>query len=189
MDTMPMELPTDANINLLVCDGVRQSPDGKLDVAGYFPTAEVKLDPAAQLPVVLNLTFVFVLKDGDGQFRPTLRIADPLGKELHKFDVPEIKKLAGVAHVLILPVAQIPIRPFGELLYFSGNQRTAISPVGADFSVSRASAQNSATDNSSARAVPATPARRAPRNYRSPSSAPWLALLRNPRRPAIFLSG
>lgn len=120
-----MELPTDANVNLLVCDAVRQTAEGKLDMAGYFPTSEVKLDPAAQLPVALNLTFVFVLKDGDGEFRPTFRIVDPLGKELHKFEVPEIKKLAGLAHVLMLPVGQIPIAHSGNYaisLEFNGRQ-------------------------------------------------------------------
>ena len=32
-----MALPTDANVDLLFCDAVRQSADGKLDIAGYFP--------------------------------------------------------------------------------------------------------------------------------------------------------
>lgn len=109
-----MALPSDANLDLLVCDGVRQTADGKLDLAGYFPTAEVRLDPAMQLPAALNLTFVFVLKDGDGQFRPVFRIADPLGKELHRFEMPEVRKVAGQAYVLMLPVAQIPVARSGN---------------------------------------------------------------------------
>jgi hypothetical protein len=109
-----MALPTDANLDLLICDAVRQTADGKLDLAGFFPTSEVRLDPAAQFPVGVNLTFVFVFKDGDGQFRPTLRIVDPLGKELHKFEVPELKKEAGQAHILMLPVRQIPIAHSGN---------------------------------------------------------------------------
>jgi hypothetical protein len=108
-----MALPTDANVDFLVCDGVRQNSDGKFDLAGYFPTGEVRLDPAAQLPVALNLTFVVVLKDGDGVFRPTVRIADPLGKVLHAFEVPEFEKLPGQAHVMMMPVERIPIAHSG----------------------------------------------------------------------------
>ncbi|HWB50152.1 MAG TPA: hypothetical protein VG651_13660 [Stellaceae bacterium] len=104
-----MALPTDAKIDLLLCDGVRPNPDGKLDVVGLYPVGEVKLDPAATLPVTINLTFVFVLKDGDGSFSAVFRIVDPLGKELHKFDVPEFKKPPNLAHVMILPVGLIPV--------------------------------------------------------------------------------
>jgi hypothetical protein len=109
-----MALPTDANIDLLLCDGVRPNPDGKLDIAGFYPIAEVKLDPTASLPATINLTFLFVLKDGDGQFSPVVRIVDPLGKELHKFDVPEFRKPPGVAHVMMLPVGLIPIARSGN---------------------------------------------------------------------------
>jgi hypothetical protein len=109
-----MALPTDANVDLLLCDGVRPSPEGKLDVAGFYPTGEVRVDPTANLPVTINLTFVFVLKDGDGQFSPVFRIFDPLGKELHKFDVPEVNKPPGIAHVMMLPVGLIPIARAGN---------------------------------------------------------------------------
>jgi hypothetical protein len=103
-----MALPTDENVVLMICDAARQTPEGKLDIAGYYPTAEVKVDPTAPLPAALNLTFVFILKDGDGQFRAKHRIIDPLGKELHHFDLPAFTKMAGTSHVMFLPVAQIP---------------------------------------------------------------------------------
>jgi hypothetical protein len=104
-----MALPTDANVALMICDAARQTPDGKLDLAGYYPTGEVKIDPAVELPVALNLTFVFILKDGEGRFRAKHRIIDPLGKELHNLDLPDCTKPAGTSHILFLPVAQIPI--------------------------------------------------------------------------------
>jgi hypothetical protein len=109
-----MALPTDAKVDLLLCDAVRQNPNGKLDLAGYFPIAEVRVDPAAQLPVEINLTFVFVLKDGEGQFRPIFRIVDPLDKELHRYEAPEFKKLPDVAYVMMLPVTRIPITHSGK---------------------------------------------------------------------------
>jgi uncharacterized protein DUF6941 len=104
-----MAIPTDANVDLLLCDAARQNPDGKLDLAGYFPVPEVKLDTSAPLPAEINMTFVFVLKDGDGNFSATFRIVDPLGKELHQYKVAEVKKFAGHYHVMIFPVTRIPI--------------------------------------------------------------------------------
>ena len=92
-----MALPTDANVDLLICDAAQQEPNGKLNLFGYFPVAEIKLGAGTPLPVALNLTFLFVLKDGDGQMRPVLRIVDPLGKELHRNELPEFRKLAGQA--------------------------------------------------------------------------------------------
>jgi hypothetical protein len=108
-----MALPTDANVDFLVCDAVRQGAEGKLDIAGYYPTRELKLNTVT-LPVSLNITFIFVLKDGEGRFRGTLRIGDPLGKELHRFELPAIDKVAGQAHAMMLPVAQIPIAHSGN---------------------------------------------------------------------------
>ena len=110
-----MALPTDANVALLICDGARQTPDGKLDIAGYYPISEVKIDPAEKLPAHLNLTFVYILKDGEGRFRAKHRIVDPLGKELHNFDVPDsITMAAGKSHILFLPVGLIPIANAGN---------------------------------------------------------------------------
>jgi hypothetical protein len=109
-----MALPTDANVDLLICDAVRQTPDGKLDLAGYFPIPEVKLDSSAPLPAVVNLTFVFVLKDGDGQFRATFRLLDTLGAELHRYDVKEFTKPAGQAHLILLQINRIPIARSGS---------------------------------------------------------------------------
>lgn len=109
-----MALPTDTNIELLICDAVRQNADGKLDLAGYFPVPEVKLDPAAPQPVAINLCFVYVLKDGDGQFRASFQIIDPLGKELHRHDVPEFRKTPGQAHVMMFAIERILVANSGN---------------------------------------------------------------------------
>jgi len=118
-----MALPTDANVDLLLCDAARQEPDGKLSLAGYFPIPEVRLDPNTPQPVAVNLCFVYVLKDGDGQFRATFRIVDPLGRELHNYEIPEFRKAAGQAHLMILAVERIPIANsgnFGVVLEING---------------------------------------------------------------------
>ncbi|HWD56894.1 MAG TPA: hypothetical protein VG308_01340 [Stellaceae bacterium] len=104
-----MPPPTDANVDLLICDAVRQTQGGKLDIAGYFPVPVVKLDSSAPLPAAINLTFVFVLKDGDGQFRGALRLLDPMGKELHYVDVDEFAKVADQPHLILMQVNRIPI--------------------------------------------------------------------------------
>lgn len=104
-----MPLPTDDNIDFLLCDAVRQNRDGKLDIAGYFPIREVKLDRGTPLPAAINLTFLFIIKDGAGRFRGTFCIFDPLGKELHRQDLNEVVKPPDQAHVLMLGVARIPV--------------------------------------------------------------------------------
>lgn len=109
-----MALPTDANVELILCDAARVKPDGKMDIAGYFPIPEVRLDPGTPLPVAFNMTFVFVLKDGDGLFRGLFRILDPLGEELHRHEVREISKQAGLPHMIILAISQIPVVNLGD---------------------------------------------------------------------------
>ena len=109
-----MALPTDANVELMICDAARATPDGKLDLAGLFPIPAIRVDPAAQLPAGLNLTLVYVLKDGEGQFRCALRIVDPLGKELLRQPLTEVGKAAGQHHIMIMPIALIPIALSGE---------------------------------------------------------------------------
>jgi len=109
-----MALPTDANIELVLCDSARAKPDGKLDITGYYPFPSVKLDPSAPLPAAINLTFLFVIKDGDGQFRGRFRILDPHGGELHRYEIREFTKQPGLPHLVILTVNRIPIVSSGD---------------------------------------------------------------------------
>jgi hypothetical protein len=109
-----MAPPTDANVDFLVCDEARQEPDGKINLLGLYPSREIRLNPEAQLPVGLNLGFVFVLRDGDGEFSASFRIADPLGKELLNHALPDFKKTAGQGHALSLNVRAIPVLTLGN---------------------------------------------------------------------------
>jgi Family of unknown function (DUF6941) len=109
-----MAVPADDKVDFLVCDAVRQGVDGKLDIAGYYPTGEARVDPTAKLPATLDLTFVFILKDGDGRFRGVMRIVDPLGREVLRFELPEIVKVAGAGHAMMLPIKKIPVASSGN---------------------------------------------------------------------------
>jgi hypothetical protein len=109
-----MPLPTDAKVEFLICDAARQNPDGKLDIAGFYPTGDVKLDATVRFPAPLNLTFIFVLRDGDGRYPGALRIVDPLGKDIQRFDLQDIEKLPGTGYAMILPVAQMPVSVSGH---------------------------------------------------------------------------
>lgn len=109
-----MALPTDANVDLLLCDAVRRNSEGKLDIAGYFPIHEVKLDASIALPVLINMTFVLVLKDGEGRFRAVFRLMDPLDRELHRQDIDEFEKPADAAHLIFLAINRIPIERSGN---------------------------------------------------------------------------
>jgi hypothetical protein len=109
-----MALPADADVDLLLCDEVRANAGGKLDISGYFPVHEINIDPAAQLPVAINLSFLFVLRDGDGTFRGSFRILDALGAELHRQPIEEFTKRAGGAHLMLYKVNAIPIARWGS---------------------------------------------------------------------------
>lgn len=109
-----MALPTDSNVDFLVCDTARQEPDGKITLTGFYPTGEIKIDPTARLPVGLNLTFVFVLKDGEGEFRGAFRLYDPLGKELTHNQLPDIKKVAGQGQTVWIGLDAIPVLALGN---------------------------------------------------------------------------
>jgi hypothetical protein len=109
-----MALPTDANVDLLICDSAQHEPSGKINLTGLYPTPEIKIDPNAQLPAHLNLAFVFVLKDGDGDFPISVRIVDPLGKELFSQALPNIKKVVGQGYAVSLNLQAIPILKFGS---------------------------------------------------------------------------
>jgi hypothetical protein len=104
-----MALPTDANIDFILCDAVRPTPEGKIDIAGYFPVLEVKLDASAPLPAGINLTFVYIIKDGEGRFRGTFHIFDPLGKELHLQNIEPFDKQVGKVHLIMMQVTSIPV--------------------------------------------------------------------------------
>jgi hypothetical protein len=109
-----MALPTDANIDLLLCDAVRRTPDGKLDIAGFFPVHEVKLDSNVPLPVAINITFVLVIKDGEGRFKGVFRLEDPLNRELHRQELEEFAKAATAPHVVMLQINRIPVERSGN---------------------------------------------------------------------------
>lgn len=109
-----MALPTDANIDFILCDMVRRNAEGKLDIAGYFPLHEVKLDASVPLPAACNLTFVFVVKDGDGRFHGSFRLLDPLGAELHRVPVEEFSKEARFPHMIMLQLNRIPVARAGS---------------------------------------------------------------------------
>jgi hypothetical protein len=109
-----MALPTDANIDFILCDMVRSTAEGKLDIAGYFPIREVKLDASVPLPAAVNLSFVFVLKDGAGRFRGAFRLLDPLRSELHRQPIDEFAKEAAVPHVIMFQLNRIPVTRSGN---------------------------------------------------------------------------
>lgn len=109
-----MALPTDANVDFLVCDEARQESDGKVNLLGFYPSGEIRLDPNSKLPATLNLGCVFVIRDGDGEFRASFRVADPLGKELANHTLPDIRKTPNQGYSLSLNVQAIPILNFGN---------------------------------------------------------------------------
>jgi hypothetical protein len=109
-----MALPTDANIDLVLCDSVLRTRDGKLDIAGYFPIHQIKLDASVPLPAAFNITFAFIIKDGEGRFKGVFRLIDPLNRELHRQELEEFTKDAIAPHVIMLQINRIPVERSGN---------------------------------------------------------------------------
>jgi hypothetical protein len=109
-----MALPTDSGIELLLCDSVRPTPEGKLDIIGFFPLPEILLDPSTPLPASMDLTFLYIIRDGEGPLGGAFRIIDPLGGEVHRHEIPEFNKLSAGPHLLMYPIMRIPIKRSGS---------------------------------------------------------------------------
>ncbi|HXC29209.1 MAG TPA: hypothetical protein VNV38_14730 [Stellaceae bacterium] len=109
-----MALPSDTHVEMLLCDDVRFTPGGKLDITGYFPIPEIQLASDVQLPGAINLSFLFILRDGEGTFRGSFRILDPLGGELHRHEVVEFTKRTAGPHLIMFKVNSIPIARWGS---------------------------------------------------------------------------
>jgi hypothetical protein len=71
---------------------------------GFFPTAEVKLDPSASLPAMFPLAFVFVVQDGDGPLQFVCRILDPLGREVMTGVLPSTNKAANEGYTVSINI-------------------------------------------------------------------------------------
>lgn len=71
--------PSDPNVWMLVTDAIRIEANGKLTLLGFFGGPTVNLLPDATLPASINLTFLFLLNDGEGTFNASLSIKPPTG--------------------------------------------------------------------------------------------------------------
>lgn len=85
---MTKKLPTHEKAVFLLCEDVRQEGSGKFSLLGMIPanniTTETRPEDAGKdgLQVLPSLTFVFIFRDGEGEFAMRVGVIAPDGKEL-----------------------------------------------------------------------------------------------------------
>jgi len=97
--------PTDAKTLFLVCEAARQEPGGKLTLIGLFPSRRIHI-PANTKTAILNLSFVFILSDGEGHFTTKVTLIDPKGVPMiANADVPPVDRNANGTSTVNINIA------------------------------------------------------------------------------------
>lgn len=93
---MDHELPTDARTLFLVCEDVRQEINNKVSLMGVFIGGDIIItrEEATGKPA-LPICFVFVFRDGAGQFDAKFTVTSPSGKEIATVEMGKVEKKEG----------------------------------------------------------------------------------------------
>jgi hypothetical protein len=95
-----VSLPANDKIEFIVCENVRQETYGKLSLLGFFGAEEIRVDRALPFPAAFPLAFVFVLREGEGNFKVEIELHNPVGDVLFKSDLPNAVKLPERNHTI-----------------------------------------------------------------------------------------
>lgn len=96
-----------------MCEFARLEPDGKASLIGFFGSNKLAL-ATEHLPSSINLSFVFVVQDGEGVFKCTSEVFAPDGHKLGESELPHVdKKSDGVATV-IMTAPNFPVVAYGR---------------------------------------------------------------------------
>jgi hypothetical protein len=110
---MADSFPTDSATLFLVCEIVRQEPEGKVTLIGVFTAGDilVPLETALSLP---SLGILFVFKDGEGKFSCTMSMFSPSGHVIiDKIKLADVEKQRESAHNLVLNFSPFQTAEFG----------------------------------------------------------------------------
>ena len=78
-------VPSDAAVNFLLAESVRQELGGKLTIIGLYPGNQITI-PKGTKQLVTSIAFAFIVLDGDGTFSTTFSLRAPSGKVIFKDD-------------------------------------------------------------------------------------------------------
>jgi len=93
------KLPT--QLNLLICDAVREETRNKMTLLGYFGGLKIRIDPGTSYPVGFPLGAVIQIADGEGTFKTGLVVHTP-GGNVTAHALPDVTKIAGEPANIIL---------------------------------------------------------------------------------------
>jgi hypothetical protein len=106
-------LPRDEHVWFLVAQAIRSDGDGKMSLFGFLGTERVVI-ASATLPAVLPVTFMFLLREGEGSFAADFSIRDPGGRVVHREELPPAQKpLSTENHGIAVTMAPLVVSAFG----------------------------------------------------------------------------
>jgi hypothetical protein len=96
--------PSDAAVNFLLAESVRQEAGGKLTIIGLYPANQLLIAKGTK-QLVTSLAFGFIVLDGDGTFSTVISLVAPSGKTIFKEELlPNSVKLPGQPLTLVVAV-------------------------------------------------------------------------------------
>jgi hypothetical protein len=111
-----MTLPDKSKIRFMLCDEVRLEMGNKLAILGFFPNNSVNLPHAQGIgpDPVQALTFIFLIEDGEGDFKARVDITDPFDNVLFSHDVGQLVKPENTVAVAIVRIAPFKASVWGR---------------------------------------------------------------------------
>ncbi len=132
--------PTDGSVLFLIAEQVRPETGGKLSIIGFYAGGDILVPENTTQTVLSSLAFIFIFKDGEGQFKTRLTIMSPSGKQLADIELRETT-FVGKSHSIVTQLAPFVTTEYGryevllklnEHVYarsFSLNRSPTVSPL------------------------------------------------------------
>jgi hypothetical protein len=129
---MAKVFPSDAQINLVIADDVRQEVNSKISLSGYYVANSMNVkDLGSSVP----LTFLVVVLEGEGTFKFKMDFFAPSGNPIFQGPEAEFIKEPGKASVSIAKFGNFPVSAVGKYridMYFDGKKFSRELTVGHD---------------------------------------------------------
>jgi hypothetical protein len=100
-------IPTDNEVNVLVCDDVRLEMNKKLTLVGFYAGRSINaanIGPQFTVP----LAFLFLFSGGEGKFSMRFEIKAPSGNKIVE-DAPQIEKVKNATAIHVIKILHFPL--------------------------------------------------------------------------------
>jgi len=131
---MAKAFPSDAQVNLLVADDVRQELNKKISLSGFYPANKLNVkDLGAN--IVIPLAFIVIVTGGEGTFKFKIDFLLPSGVILFQGPEVDLIKEPRLTAISLTKVIAFPLTVIGDYtinLYFDGKKYSRTLEVGHD---------------------------------------------------------